>query len=150
MDLAVEFRHSELDLVRDSNDHPIWNVANAAAILTHHSEWCDVLAYDEFVGQNVLLKPVPDSQILALKETFAPKSLADVDLTAIQIWFNRNGFPKATRSIVTDAAFIAAQARIINPCRHYLEGLKWDGVERISYWLTEYCGVDADSSVYVR
>jgi predicted P-loop ATPase len=63
-------------------------------------------------------------------------------LTATLRWFNRNGFPDATRNIVADAVFATAAQSVIAPVRNYLEALSWDGVERITTWLSVYGGAD--------
>ena len=141
---ATNFRQPELDLVRDAKDRPIWNTANAVAILTSHPEWQDVLAYDEFQARNMLLRPIPGDA----KRPFEPRELRDADLTAILVWFNRNGFPHATRTAVSDAVHAITRQTIISPVRHYLEDLTWDGTERIDRWLIDYCG--AQDSLYTQ
>ncbi len=66
----------------------------------------------------------------------------DNDITAAVRWFNRNGFPDATSNGTADALFLVAGQSIISPVRHFLEGLSWDGVSRVSDWLTCYCGAE--------
>ena len=43
---------------------------------------------------------------------------------------------------------LRAQERSFHPVRDYLDGLEWDGVERLGSWLTRYMG--ADESPYAR
>ncbi len=58
-------------------------------------------------------------------------------------WFNRNGFPDATKNGAGDALYLVASESIISPVRHFLEGLAWDGFPRVENWLARYCGADA-------
>lgn len=55
-------------------------------------------------------------------------------------WFNRNGYPDATRNTVADAVYLVAAQTVISPVRHYLESLRWDGQSRVAEWLCTYCG----------
>jgi len=49
---------------------------------------------------------------------------------------------------VWDALAIVASDNTRHPIREYLNGLKWDGVERLEKWLEYYCG--AQPTPYVR
>lgn len=140
----LSYRHSDLDLVRDEKGRPVWNTANAVSLVTEHEDWQGVLAHDKFSARHLLLRPIPGSTEAA----FEPREMTDADLTAAVVWFNRNGFPRATRNVVTDAVLAVAARSIINSCRHYLESLSWTGQPRISSWLRTYLG--ADDTLYVQ
>ena len=135
----ADFRHTDLDLVRDDKDRPIWNVANAEALLVQHDDWQGVLAYNAFTNSRVLLRPVPGQS----GGTF-PRDLEDDDYTAAQAWFHRNGFPKADAGNVVAAVRKVARHHTFDPLTDYLDGLKWDGTPRLSGWLTAYCGAEAN------
>lgn len=72
--------------------------------------------------------------------SFTPRPISDTDFTAAVRWFNRNGYPDATRNTVTDAVYLVAAQTVISPVRHYLESLRWDGTARAAEWLIRYCG----------
>ena len=117
-----------------------WCADIACTILETNSAWAGVLAYDEFAGLTLLLKPIPGSTVP--RATFTPRPIADTDITAAVRWFNRNGFPDATKNGAADALYLVASQTIISPVRHFLEGLAWDGFPRVENWLVRYCGAD--------
>lgn len=137
------FRHTGLDLVRDSRNRPIWNAANAETLLLEHPDWQGVLAYNAFTRSRVLLRPIPGQPGGSF-----PRDLEDDDYTCAQIWFNRHGFPKATAAIVVSAVRNVCRSHTFDPLNDYLDGLRWDGARRIGGWLTRYCG--ADDNDYTR
>lgn len=117
-----------------------WCADIACTILETDPAWAGVLAYDEFAGLYLLLKPIPGTK--APRATFTPRPMADTDTTAAVRWFNRNGFPDATKNGTADAIELVAMQAIISPVRHFLQGLTWDGKPRVADWLTRYCGAD--------
>lgn len=119
---------------------PRWCVDVACTILETDPAWAGVLAHDEFVGLNLLLKPIPGSTMH--RASFTPRALTDNDVTAAVRWFNRNGFPDATKNSAADALLLVASQTIISPVRHYLEELTWDEKPRVALWLTRYCGAE--------
>ena len=125
---------------RKASTRPKWCVDLACNHLETTPEWEGVLAYDEFVGLTMLLKPIPGTTVPRC--SFTPRPLSDPDLTAALRWFNRHGFPDATKTAVVDAVFAVAGQTILSPVRHYLESLIWDGTPRVADWLTRYCGAD--------
>ena len=49
---------------------------------------------------------------------------------------------------IADAADLAADANSYHPIRDYLDGLVWDGKERIRYCLRHFLGADTDNFTY--
>ena len=49
---------------------------------------------------------------------------------------------------IADAADLAADANSYHPIRDYLNGLVWDGKERIRYCLRHFLGADTDNFTY--
>jgi predicted P-loop ATPase len=45
-----------------------------------------------------------------------------------------------TTSVVADAIARVAQENAFDPLTDYVSGLKWDGINRLSTWLMDYCG----------
>ena len=124
--------------VVDTKGRPQWCYQTAYAMILGHEVWADVLAFDEFVGVVMLCKPIPGTK--TPRSSFKPRELADTDISHAVRWFNQNGFPRATKTVVTDALIACATENIISPVRHYLEDLSWDGTQRVQTWLTAYAG----------
>lgn len=131
------WRHEGLDLVRDAKGRPVWNVANAISIFKAHRAWRGVLGFDKFRQRRVLLKPIPNS----FGDSF-PAEISDNDTTLATAWFNANGFPTAKNDIVRDAMNAACEVNTFDPLCDFLNGLAWDGIERLPMWLSKYCGVE--------
>jgi hypothetical protein len=110
----------DIDLILNKRGHPAWCAENACLILETAPDWAGALAYNEETALTLLLRPVPGSK--TPKARFQPRPITEADLTATLRWFNRNGFPDATRNIVADAVFATAAQSVIAPVRHYLEG----------------------------
>lgn len=125
---------------------PIWCAENACMVLETDPAWQAVLAQDEFAGMTLLLKPIPGTTVP--RASFTPRPLADTDITTAVRWFNRNGFPDATKNTTADALYAVAAQSIISPVRHYLEALVWDSVPRVGDWLTRYC--EAEETNFTR
>lgn len=117
-----------------------WCVDTACNILETEPAWAGVLAYDEFVGLNLLMQPIPGTT--APRSAFTPRPLTDNDVTAAVRWFNRNGYSDATKNSTADALLLVASQAVISPVRHYLEALTWDGIPRAEHWLERYCGAE--------
>lgn len=131
------WRHVDLDLIRDGNDRPIWNMANVLQMLKSHSEWKSVLAFNEFEQKRVLMRPVPGQLGSAY-----PRPIQDEDYASALAWFNFNGFPRAKNDVVYAAMRKVCKENPFDPLRDYLDGLQWDGAERLRTWLSNYCGAE--------
>lgn len=134
---APTYRLEDFDLIRDKKGLPVWNTENALTLLRDHADWRGVPAYDQFKMRRILLKPIPGE-----RDVGYPRPLADEDYTATQAWFNRVGFPTATKDIVVDALRKVCGEYPFDPLTDYLEGLRWDGIARLPSWLIRYCGAE--------
>ena len=139
-------------LVRNSRGRPIWNTANALIMMEHDEALKDCFAYDEFKQVKVLTQPLPFSA--ESPKHFTGRELRDSDITKLVSYFNRIGFPDASKTVAADAMQARCEASTYHPVRNYLNDLpKWDGVERLSHWLQDYCGVEArdeDHEQYIQ
>lgn len=79
------------------------------------------MAFDEFVALTMLVCPIPGTKVP--RSTFSPRPLTGNAITAAMRWFNRNGFPDATKNGTADALFLVAGQRIISPIKDFLMGL---------------------------
>ena len=66
---------------------------------------------------------------------------------AIQEWLQRPFLPRLGKDVVQQAVDLVARENALHPVRDHLSGLEWDGIPRISNWLSDYLG--AEHSPYV-
>jgi predicted P-loop ATPase len=118
------------ELIRSGNEKILPLLANAITALRWAPEWCGVLAWDEF-----------SMRVVALHETpwGGDGAWTDQEDRRTTEWLQRHGIlvklteaGHAVQTVARDHAF--------HPVRHYLGGLKWDGISRIDHWLTTYAG----------
>ncbi len=134
---ALTYRHEDLELIRGDKNRPVWNMANAITLLTDHGDWRGVLAFNEFTMRRMLLRPIPGQS-----GGIYPRPFEDDDYTAAQAWFNRNGFPRATREIVISATRKVCRNHAFDPLRDYLSDLEWDQTRRLPSLMTTYFGAE--------
>lgn len=139
---------TEVELVLDRDGKPIWNMANALAVLTTAPEWRAVFGFNALTGRRVVMRALPDTG----ERIKGFRDLADDDYTTVRAWFCRNGYPRATKDVSDDAVRKVARDATFDPLTDYLSGLRWDGKKRIDTWLGDYLGVaDAPTSrIYGR
>ena len=123
--------HSEL--VVNSGGHVVWNVSNAAQVLSHHPDWKGVFALNEFTQRRMVLRSIPGTRK-------GNRELTDADTTRVVRWFNKNGFPMASANVTVQVIHLTCADNAYDPLADYLNGLEWDGQERLSGWLTRYIG----------
>ena len=71
----------------------------------------------------------------------AHENLENVTLKVRQAVLDRFGCDPAP-NFTLDALRIRCLDHIFDPVRDYLDGLQWDGIQRIDTWLVEYCRAD--------
>jgi len=108
-------------------------LANAIAAFRHAPEWGGVLAFNEFAFGTVALKLAPWGIVPRGEWTDHEDRLAAE-------WLQRQGILVSVE-VASHAVQTAARDRSFHPVKTYLEGLQWDGAERMDHWLTTYLGV---------
>jgi predicted P-loop ATPase len=111
-------------------------LANIALILSNHEAWAGVIAFDEFQMRVLKRAPVPGARLADLGEW------TDADTTAARIWLTHEYGLVAGPQDVDAAVELVAQMNGFHPVREYLGQLKWDGVNRLDHWLSDYLGVE--------
>ncbi|MGY0713124.1 VapE domain-containing protein [Azospirillum argentinense] len=106
-------------------------LANVLLALRRAPEWDGVLAYDEMRRRTVLLRPIP-AYGRPPPNFWEPRALADGDVTVAQEWMQIAGFPRLNRDTTHQAIAQAAKENAFHPVRDWLEGLRWDGIPRLS------------------
>jgi predicted P-loop ATPase len=122
----------------DRKGRPLCNLTNAMLAFRNDDDIKDMLAYDEMYCGAVLLQNIRNRPPL-----LAPKPVQDVNITALQEWFQLNDLQLISQEIVHKAVDYRAHERAFHPVRDYLNALQWDGVPRVGEWLSAYLGATA-------
>ena len=109
-------------------------LANAIAAFRHAPEWGGVLAFNEFGFGTVALKPTPWGVVPKGEWTDHEDRLAAE-------WLQKQGILVSVE-VAGQAVQTAARDRPFHPVKTYLQGLHWDGSERVDRWLSRYLGTD--------
>src|SRR5690242_11964880 len=109
-------------------------LANAIAAFRHAPEWGGVLAFNDFGFGTVALRPAPWGVVWKGEWTDHEDRLAAE-------WLQKQGILVSVE-IAGQAVQTAARDHPFHPVKSYLQGLHWDGVERVNRWLTTYVGVE--------
>lgn len=73
--------------------------------------------------------------------------LDDIHLLSLKEVFRKKNF-EPTINTINEAVSAFALKNKKNPITQYLDSIKWDGINRIDTWLTDYCG--AEDNEYTR
>jgi putative DNA primase/helicase len=125
---------------------------NAMTILDRDERWAGAIALNEFsqIVEFVTTPPFADMNDTIWREVSRP--VTDTDFTYIVGWISTHFNIHLTTRVVAEAVAAVAQKHRYHPVREYLSSLTWDGTERLSGWLEEYCGATsiAGNVDYVR
>lgn len=126
-------------LMRNEEGRVLAELQNVLLVLTHHSEWKDVIYLDDFAHRVMKRKPPP----------FAGGQVGewtDVDDSMTHAWLTSNmRMLRLRTTMIAEAVQAVAKLHAHNPLREHLDSLKWDGVPRLNGWLIEYLGAGAFS-----
>lgn len=122
----------------DGHGEPRPNLFNAMLALRSAPELAELFAFDELLRAPILAAPIPGST----EEAFERRPVRDTDVTALQEWLQLAGLQKIGRETTHQAVDLRAQERAFHPVRDYLNGLIWDGRNRVDGWLNYYLGAD--------
>lgn len=124
-------------LLYNHQRNPKPSIYNVEIALRYAPEWRGVLGFSEFSGNAWALKLFPGGT------NAVPRPWTDNDDTQLTVWLHEQGINvspqiagRAVQHVATDAPF--------HPVRKYLQGLSWDGIERLTSWLMDWCGVEVD------
>lgn len=125
---------------RNSDGKPRSNLANVMLALREAPELQGAFAYDEMLRAPLLVTSLP----AATSMEHLPRPLKDADVTAAQEWLQLAGLTSVSKDTVHQAVDLRASECSFHPVRDYLNGLGWDGVERLGGWLSQYLGAEQD------
>ena len=112
-------------LICAANGNPLPNVANVLTILRAEAFFVGRFQLDEMLRTPMMV----DSE---------PRSLSDQDVIKTQEWLQREAIGRVPRETVRDAVVLVAHENSYHPVRSYLEGLSWDGEERLETFALHY------------
>jgi len=121
------------------NPKPLPIVANALIALRNDPAVIDAFAYDEMLCVPMLMHQISAPLSGSITE---PRPLTDKDVTDLQEWMQNAGLKRIAHETVSDAITSYAKDHAYHPVRDYLDGLEWDGEDRLHGWLTTYLGAD--------
>jgi len=121
---------------KDGKDVLIGNLANVASGIRILAP--ELVAYDEMQRQPILLRDLSPNP----SPKFEARPLRDADVYLVREIFQKLGLRRIDKESVYEALTICAHAQSSHPVRNYLEGLKWDGRERLSGLLPDYFGAE--------
>ncbi|MGT2507897.1 VapE domain-containing protein [Cupriavidus basilensis] len=103
---------------------------NVYLTLKHHPAWAGIVAFDEFAGRAVKLKATPCGTEAGEWDAY--------DDQRFGLWLAQemNIVIKGDGPVAAGVAMIAREHRF-HPVKDYLYSLKWDGTDRLDYWLEE-------------
>jgi predicted P-loop ATPase len=129
---------SWIELCQNEHGKPVNNLANALIALRSDPLLCDAIAWDEMQQAPFLMTSLDGAK----STPFVPRPLTDYDVSRIQEALQVAGLKSVGKDVVHSAVDQRAHERSFHPVRDYLKNLKWDGVERLGGWLTDYLGVE--------
>lgn len=130
-------------LIRNGRGQLEKTIPNATTILTYDIDWRGILSWNEFRQEIWLTAPpkwFPDDRPTQVKEG----AWDDHDTYRLQCFLARRYRLFLGKEATYAAAEVVATQRVVHPVRDYLDGLRWDGVDRIDSWLTDFLGVEAN------
>lgn len=106
---------------------------NARLILEHDERWSGVLGWCE-LSHRVVKRELPPYANASRGEW------DDADDADLRYWLGEKYGIEPKGQDLGDAVMGAARCNRFHPVRDYLDGLEWDGTERLSTWLLTYLG----------
>jgi hypothetical protein len=112
--------------------------SNVLALVTHintNTVWSDALSFNLLTENYEVCMPFPPQD----RAKGPSRPLRDPhDILTATMYFQANGFPKATKNLTWDALAAAAHQCAYHPARDYLSGLRWDGIDRVGELFRQY------------
>lgn len=112
---------------------------NVYLMLRSHPAWVGVLWVDEFARKIVKRKPAP-WQAGTVFKAGAEWDHNDDLRTGLWLAQQEGLLVRSVENVTASVAWCAAESPW-HPVREYLDRLVWDGIPRLSHWLTDFLGV---------
>lgn len=131
-------------LTVDKRGRPDPTINNVYLILTHDPALKGALAWNGFKDRLVAVKPLPWRSV---RDTVNGDAWTDGDDSELRRYLEVV-YTITGKERIMDAVAGVARSNTIHPVRDYLDGLEWDGVERLDTLLVDYLG--AEDTPYTR
>ena len=113
------------------------SIRNCLTVFQYDPLLSGALAYNLLTDRTDLVKPIGCQRPPGT-------SMTDTDMKYIRLYLEETYGLTSERKIA-DAADLAAHQNSYHPVRDYLNGLEWDGTERIRFCLRHFLGAAADT-----
>lgn len=114
------------------------SVHDAIVLLQHHPAIAGRLRYDAFAKRAITGDALPWHP----RGFTYPRQIDDSDGTLATGWLESQDLHRINVGTVKDCLVTVAKARTFNPLVDWLQGIEWDGTERIGKWLSYYLGAE--------
>lgn len=125
-------------LVLGRSGQPLATLHNLITILSNREEWAGLFALDAFANQIRLCRKAPYGA--------QPGAISDVDGSEVAAWFGdpANYGLSVSSKLALEAVEVVAARQRTHPVLSYLDGLRWDGEERLPHLLADFFNAAQD------
>ena len=116
------------------------SIKNCLTVFQHDPLLSGAIAYNLLTDRTDIIK-------LLGYDRSPSASMTDTDMKYIRLYPEEN-YDLTSEKKIMDAADLAAHQNSYHPVRDYLNGLTWDGTERIRYCLHHFLGAEADEYTF--
>jgi predicted P-loop ATPase len=121
---------------------PFPNLYNVLVALDGDPLLRERFRYDRMLQAPVLVQPLALSDDDEISRTaFKPRPVTDYDVSRVQQYLQRVGMHNVGREPVHQGVDTHSEANGFHPVQDFLNGLVWDGKNRVNGWLPKYLGV---------
>lgn len=117
---------------------------NAYLFFKHQEQTKSLFVYNEFSDQITIVQCPPWEN----PQTFLPREINDEDFFMVAATLERQAI-KVGVDVARHACVKTAKERRVNPPRDYFETLKWDGINRLDFWLHDFMGANSQPQEYL-
>ena len=126
------------EIIMSENGEPKPLLENAAVAFENAPEWKNVIWLDEF-SERIMLRAPPPWHVEG--DEFSERPWTDNDDYMATRWLQRAGIHVQTPT-THEAVLSSGFRNPYHPVREYLAGLKWDGVDRLDFWVSDHLGAE--------
>lgn len=128
------------ELTLDDKHNPRPTLHNVVVTLRRDPGWAESLAHDERGNRVLWVREPPfDGGYSGDKHTL-PREVIGTDHARLAMWMERRASIRVGSAVTAEAVDVVARERTIDPVRDYLDGLAWDGTQRMGGLLHRYMG----------
>lgn len=128
-------------LFRTPRGEPVGSAANVNVVAGYHPDLIGTFRYDVRKGTTIYTRAAP----WGVEGRFQ-----DCDLNAATIWFSEQVGTSVAPKSVEEAILREAKKNEYDPFLEYLQGLQWDGQERLDNWLLVYAAANPAKAEWAR